>query len=168
MAVFMLDDVDGSVEVVVFPETFGKHGTLIDDRRHAARARASSNATTSRARLVATELLPIAALMERTTREVAIHLTAPQHGRHAFEALAELLSRHRGDRRVSLELDVRGANRPLRVRAEVAQRVQPSERLVADVEQLCGDRIGGAEMSAQAQLSAARHWTGDPADSCEL
>ena len=57
------------------------------------------------ARLVATELLPIAALKERTTREVAIHLTAPQHGRHVFEALAELLSRHRGDRRVSLELE---------------------------------------------------------------
>ena len=64
------------------------------------------------ARLVATELLPIAALVERTTREVAIHLKAPQHGRSTFEALAELLSRHRGDRRVSLELDVTRPERP--------------------------------------------------------
>jgi hypothetical protein len=93
------------------------------------------------ARLVATELLPIAALVERTTREVAIHLKAPKHGRHVFEALAELLSRHRGDRRVSIELDVldvKGPDRPLRVRAEVLQRVKPTERLVAEVEQLCG------------------------------
>jgi hypothetical protein len=89
------------------------------------------------ARLVATELLPMAALVERTTKEIAIHLK-PQHGRPVFEALAELLSRHRGDRRVSLELDVRGPDRPLRVRAEVNQRVKPSERLVAEVEQLCG------------------------------
>ena len=31
MAVFMLDDVAGSVEVVVFPETFGKYGSLIEN-----------------------------------------------------------------------------------------------------------------------------------------
>ncbi len=137
MAVFMLDDVDGSVEVVVFPETFGKHGSLIDtDAMLLVRGKLEKDEES--ARLVATELLPMAALVERTTKEVAIHLRAPQHGRPVFEALAELLSRHRGDRRVSLELDVRGPDRPLRVRAEVNQRVKPSERLVAEVEQLCG------------------------------
>src|SRR5687768_13334159 len=30
MAVFMLDDVAGNLEVVVFPETFGKHGSIIE------------------------------------------------------------------------------------------------------------------------------------------
>jgi DNA polymerase-3 subunit alpha len=137
MAVFMLDDVDGSVEVVVFPETFGKHGSLIEtDAMLLVRGKLEKDDES--ARLVATELLPMAALMERTTREIAIHLKAPQHGRPVFEALAELLSRHRGDRRVSIELDVRGMDRPLRVRAEVTQRVKPTERLVAEVEQLCG------------------------------
>ena len=90
------------------------------------------------ARIVATELMPIAALKERTTKEVAIHLSVPPHGRPTFEALAELLSRHRGDRRVFLELDVAGQDKPLRVRSEVAQRVKPSDRLVLEVEQLCG------------------------------
>ena len=90
------------------------------------------------ARLVATEMLSIAALRERTAREVAIHLSVPPHGRPTFEALAELFSRHRGDRRVSLELDVKGQPKPLRVRADVAQRVRPSERLVEEVEQICG------------------------------
>ena len=137
MAVFMLDDIDGSVEVVVFPETFGKHGSLIDtDAMLLVRGKLEKDDES--ARLVATELLPMAALMERTTREIAIHLKAPQHGRPTFEALAELLSRHRGDRRVSIELDVRGPDRPLRVRADVTQRVKPTERLVAEVEQLCG------------------------------
>ena len=80
----------------------------------------------------------MAALRERTAREVAIHLAVPPHGRPTFEALAELLSRHRGDRRVHLELDVRSQARPLRVKADVAQRVKPSEKLIAEVEQLCG------------------------------
>jgi DNA polymerase-3 subunit alpha len=137
MAVFMLDDVDGTVEVVVFPETFAKHASLIEtDAMLLVRGKLDKDEESSR--LVATELLPIAALMERTTREIAIHLKVPPHGRTTFEAVAELLSRHRGDRRVYLELDVRGQDRPLRVRADVTQRVKPSERLVAELEQLCG------------------------------
>ena len=137
MAVFMLDDVAGAVEVVVFPETFGKHGSLIEaDAMLLVRGKFEKDDES--ARLVATELMPMVALKERTTREVAIHLSVPTHGRPVFEALAELLSRHRGDRRVYLELEVPGPQTPLRVRADVAQRVRPSERLVNEVEQLCG------------------------------
>ena len=65
------------------------------------------------ARIVATELLPIAALRERTTREVIIHLQSAPQGRTTFEQLAELLARHRGDRRVFLELDVKGQEKAL-------------------------------------------------------
>jgi DNA polymerase III subunit alpha len=137
MCVFMLDDIAGSVEVVVFPETFGKCGSLVEaDAMLLVRGKFEKDDES--ARLVATELLPIGALKERTTREVVIHLTGASAGRPTFEALAELLTRHRGDRRVFLELDVRSEPRPLRVRSEVAQRVRPSERLVADVEQICG------------------------------
>jgi DNA polymerase-3 subunit alpha len=30
MAVFMLDDIAGNLEVVVFPETFARHGSLVE------------------------------------------------------------------------------------------------------------------------------------------
>jgi DNA polymerase-3 subunit alpha len=137
MAVFMLDDVAGNVEVVVFPETFSKHGSAIEpDAMLLVRGKLEKDEES--ARIVATELMPIAALKERTTKEVAIHLAVPPHGRPTFEALAELFSRHRGDRRVSLELNVNGQPRGLRVRADVAQRVRPSEKLVAELELLCG------------------------------
>src|SRR5215217_1935293 len=137
MCVFMLDDVAGSLEVVVFPETFGKHGSLVEaDAMLLVRGKFEKDDES--ARVVATELLPIAALRERTTREVVIHLTGRLAGRPTFEALAEVLSRHRGDRKVFLELDVKGPTKPLRVRSEVAQRVKPTERLVLEVEQLCG------------------------------
>jgi DNA polymerase III subunit alpha len=135
MAVFMLDDIAGSVEVVVFPETFSKHGHLIAaDAMVLVRGKFEKDDES--ARLVATELQPISMLKERTTREVVIHL--PGSARTTLEALAELLSRHRGDRRVFLELDVKSQEGPLRVRSEAALRVRPSERLVNEVEQLCG------------------------------
>jgi DNA polymerase III subunit alpha len=137
MAVFMLDDIAGSLEIVVFPETFGRHGSLIEaDAMLLVRGKLEKDEES--ARIVATELLPIAALKERTTREVVIHLSGPSAARNTFEALAELLTRHRGDRRVFLELDVKSQEKPLRVRSEVAQRVRPSERLVSEVEQICG------------------------------
>jgi len=137
MCVFMLDDIAGSLEVVVFPETFGKHGSLVEaDAMLLVRGKFEKDDES--ARIVATELLPIAALKERTTREVVIHLSGRATGRPTFEALAELLTRHRGDRRVFLELDVKSQEKPLRVRSEVAQRVRPSERLVLEVEQICG------------------------------
>ncbi len=137
MCVFMLDDIGGSIEVVVFPETFGRFGALVAaDAMVLARGKFEKDDES--ARLVATELMPISALRERTTREVAIHLAMPPHSRATLEALAELFTRHRGDRRVSLELDVRNEGRPMRVKADVAQRVRPSEKLVEEVEQLCG------------------------------
>jgi DNA polymerase-3 subunit alpha len=137
MAVFMLDDVAGALEVVVFPETFGKHGSLIEaDAMLLVRGKFEKDDES--ARIVATELQPIAMLQERTTKEVVIHLAQRSQARSTFEQLAELLARHRGDRRVYLELDVNGREKPLRVRSEVAIRVRPSERLVSEVEELCG------------------------------
>jgi DNA polymerase-3 subunit alpha len=136
MAVFMLDDIAGAVEVVVFPEAFGKFGHLVAADSMVL-VRGKFERDDESARLVASELQPITMLKERTTREVVIHV--PVSSRNTLEALAELLSRHRGDRKVSLEIDVKAnGGSGLRVRADVAQRVRPSEKLVEEVEQLCG------------------------------
>jgi DNA polymerase-3 subunit alpha len=136
MAVFMADDIAGAVEVVVFPEAFAKSGHhIVADAMLLVRGKFEKDDES--ARIVATELQPISLLKERTTREVVIHLQVPS--RNTLEALAELLSRHRGDRRVVLEVDTKKNGNPaLRVRADVAQRVRPSEKLVEEVEQLCG------------------------------
>jgi hypothetical protein len=65
-----------------------------------------------------------------------------------FEALGEIFSRHRGDRRVSFEIEVPPApatpgparDRRLVVKADVSSqiRVRPSSALVAEVEQVVG------------------------------
>jgi DNA polymerase-3 subunit alpha len=137
MCAFNLDDVGGTVEVVVFPDTFGKFSGCIEtDAMLLVRGKFEKDEES--ARILATELLPVSALKERITREVIIHVSGTSQGRNTFEALAELLTRHRGDRRVFLELNVGGRDKPLRVRSEVAQRVKPTERLVAEVEQICG------------------------------
>jgi hypothetical protein len=88
-------------------------------------------------RILATEIVPIEMVRERLARSVAIRLSMPPHGRATFERLLELLAQHKGDRRVAfviLEQD-----RHLRVTADVSGiRVRPSERLVSEVEKICG------------------------------
>ena len=57
-----------------------------------------------------------------------------------FEALGEVFARHRGDRRVSFEIELTGDAKAIRVKAEVSAqiRVRPSSSLVAEVEQIVG------------------------------
>jgi DNA polymerase-3 subunit alpha len=139
MCVFMLEDPSGTLETVVFPETFSKYGHLgVADAMLVVRGKFEKDDESMR--LLATEIMPVSSLRERVAREVAIHLSMPPCGRDTLEALAELLARHRGDRRVSIELEMKnGGGRSMRVSADVGQvRVRPSERLVADVEKLCG------------------------------
>ena len=59
--------------------------------------------------------------------------------RETIEALWELMTRHRSDRPVAVEVEMNGGSRHVIV-AEVTQsiRVRTSEQFVADVEQLCG------------------------------
>jgi hypothetical protein len=79
-------------------------------------------------------------MRQKMSKEMSIKLISPPHGRATFEALADLFSRHRGDRRVVLELELRDQHPPIRLRAPLAAqvRVQPSDQLASEVERSCG------------------------------
>jgi len=68
---------------------------------------------------------------------VAIRVSTPPHGRATFERLLDVLAQHKGDRRVAVV--ILEQDRHLRVTADVSGiRVRPSERLVFEVEKICG------------------------------
>jgi len=60
--------------------------------------------------------------------------------RETIEALWELMTRHRGDRPVSVEVEMNGGSRHVIVKADVTSsiRVRTSEQFVTDVERLVG------------------------------
>ena len=139
MATFTLEDPEGSVDVVVFPDAFKKCPTLIaNDTMVLVRGRLEKDDDSTR--LYASEIVSIDRVRERATAAVAIRLAVPPHGRETFETLAALFAQHRGDRPVRLELVLRGATRPMRVRADVDHvRVRPSAGLVTELERICGE-----------------------------
>ena len=139
MAVFQLEDAQGGVEVVVFPETFGRSVALIESGTLVL-VRGKLERDDETVRILATEILPLDSVRERVAREVAIRVRMPAD-RSVFEALGEVFSRHRGDRRVSFEIEVPSAEgHSSRVRADVSTqiRVRPSPTLVSEVEQIVG------------------------------
>jgi DNA polymerase-3 subunit alpha len=139
MAVFTLEDHQGAVEVVVFPETYGRFRHLIDIGALLL-VRGKFERDDDSSRFQAAELSPLEALRERLAKAVSIHLPAEAMSRAMLEALWDLLAQHQGDRPIVLEVEVTPASRRLRVRADVTPqiRVRPSEQLVSAVERLCG------------------------------
>ena len=139
MAVIMLEDPHGSVEVVVFPEAYGKCASVLEAGAMVV-VKGKVELDEEAMRMMANEVLPIEAMRQKMSRELSIKLTSPPHGRQTFEALADLFARHRGDRRVVLELELRDQQPPLRLRAPLAAavRVRPSEQLATEVERICG------------------------------
>jgi hypothetical protein len=74
---------------------------------------------------------------ERLAKAVTIRVTPAPTSRATFERLWEVFAEHKGDRRVAFVIEEK--DRGLKVTADVSGiRVRPSERLVSEVEKICG------------------------------
>ena len=138
MAVFNLDDPVGSIEVVVFPEPFEKHSTLIENDQ-VVLVRGKFEHTDDTRKILASEILPIEALHNVLTKRFEVYLKSPPHDRDTFSRLAELFARHRGDRPIEIILEVQLKDGPQRVLLDLGGvRIMPSRDLIEDVERICG------------------------------
>jgi DNA polymerase III alpha subunit len=124
----------------VYTEPFARFERLIENGGLVV-VRGRLDKDEEESRLYASEIAPIVSVRERLARELAITVAVPPHGRRTFEALAELFELHRGDKPVTLQLEIRSGERPLRVRAQVSPqiRVKPSQAFLAAVQKLCGE-----------------------------
>jgi DNA polymerase-3 subunit alpha len=134
MAVFTLEDAQGGVEVIAFPEAYQRAASLIETGTLVL-VRGKLERDDESVRVLASEIVPIEAVHERLAQEVKIRIRQP--GGSVAQALLEIVSRHRGDRRLSFEIET---DAHLRVSLDVTAqiRVRPSSALVAEVEQVVG------------------------------
>jgi len=138
MCAFTLEDAQGSLDVVVFPEAFARCAHLVENGQLVV-VRGKFERDEESARMQANELFPLESLRERLSKSVRIRMNGGCT-REKLEALWDLLATNRGDRPVAIELEVKRDGRTFRVLADVQSqiRVKPSEQLLAAVEQLCG------------------------------
>jgi DNA polymerase-3 subunit alpha len=138
MCAFALEDAQGSLDVVVFPDAFARVAHLIENGNLVV-VRGRFERDDESSRLQASEVFPLDSLRERLSKSVRIRMNG-DCTREKLEALWDLLATSRGDRPVAIELEVVSGGRTLRVSADVQSqiRVKPTEQLLAAVERLCG------------------------------
>jgi len=137
MASFVLEDLEGSVETLVFPEAYKKAGArLADDQVVLVKARAEIQ-DDGRARLLASDVMPLEQAKLAEARHVTIRVPLGAWDRGKGERLRDILGAHRGDCPVTLEI-VRPGSWAAALAASALYRVRPDAVLRSEVEALLG------------------------------
>jgi DNA polymerase-3 subunit alpha len=137
MASFLLEDLEGSVETLVFPEAYKKAaGRLADDQVVLVKARAEIQ-DDGRAKLLASEVLPLDQAKLAEARHVTVRVPVAAWDREKGERLRDILAAHRGDCPVTLEL-VRPGSWAAAVVPSARYRVRPDPAMRDEVEALLG------------------------------
>jgi DNA polymerase-3 subunit alpha len=137
MASFLLEDLEGSVETLVFPEAYKKAaGRLADDQLVLVKGRAEVQ-DDGRARLLASDVLPLEQAKLAEARHVTIRVAISEWDREKGERLRDILGAHRGDCPVTLEL-VRPGSWALALAPSAYYSVRPDSVLREEVEALLG------------------------------
>jgi DNA polymerase-3 subunit alpha len=137
MASFLLEDLEGTAEALVFPETYKKlAGRLADDQLVLVKAKAEP-VEEGKARLLVTDVVPLDQARLSETRFVTIRVALDRWDRSKGERLREILDSHRGECPVRLELG-KGGSFAVQVEPSAYFRVKPDARFEAEVEALFG------------------------------
>jgi len=137
MASFVLEDLEGGVEALVFPETYKKVGErLADDQVVLVKGKAEV-LDEGKARLLVSEVLPLDQAKLAEARFVTIRVPVPAWDRTKGERLRDILGSHRGECPVTLELVEPGAF-AVAVAPSTYFKVRPDAAFRDEVEALLG------------------------------
>lgn len=141
MAILKLEDLDGVVEVLVFPRAFSKVSRYILPNT-IVHIRGTLNLTEDTPKIIVEDLFPFEEIYRLIT---AMNINLSGIKENIFESLKELLSEHKGSVPIYLNLDTgpsgRQANVKSRVQVVVGENlyVLPSEKLIQGLDELLGE-----------------------------
>ena len=132
MAYLRLEDLQGTVEVIVFPDLYKKvSGILALDTPFLVTG--FMDRTEKGVKIKATHIEPLTKFRERTTRRADIHLQATGLTAQDLQRLKEILLKHQGSCPVYLYLRM-----PNKIESTIAIdeqiRIKPSDLFIADIE----------------------------------
>jgi DNA polymerase III subunit alpha len=137
MASFVLEDLEGTLEALVFPEAYKRLATrLADDQVVVVRGKAEP-VEEGKARLLVSELVPLEQAKLAEARAVTIRVALGDWDRAKGERLRDILDSHRGECPVTLELARPGAY-AVSVAPSAYFRVRPDPVFKQEIEGLFG------------------------------
>jgi DNA polymerase-3 subunit alpha len=106
-AMWDLEDLDGVVRCILWPEQFAECGQLVEpDAILAMRATVDRRPGAEEINLIVTELIPLAELPARFTSGIVIRVREGTHGMDTLEKLREIVRGYPGKKPLRLRLDL--------------------------------------------------------------
>ena len=133
-ATFSLEDRDGAVECIVWPEAYQKYESVITGEEPVA-AKGKLDVDDERAQIIVDELRPLGTALTDSVREVRIRAPRNRLANGDMDRLKDLLRRHTGASVTYLHLGMDDGNEAIFLLGD-SYRVSPSEAFVAEIEQL--------------------------------
>ncbi|PYR89783.1 MAG: hypothetical protein DMG19_06780 [Acidobacteria bacterium] len=136
MCVILLEDWEGIVEVLVFPEIYTKVQRLLEvDAPVFVRGKLDNDESSSK--ILATDLLPMERVKEVLSRIVTIRIDGSIAPPDLAERLQPIIDEKRGSAEVIFELKFPGRFTAL-VRPNPYVKISPDREFVESVERICG------------------------------
>ena len=144
MAIINLEDLDGMVEVLVFPSVFSKFSNLVRaDSIVFVKGRTSLRE--DEPKIIASEITPIDSVRAKYTKALSIDLVTLGLEKTALEKLKKVLSRYPGRTPVFLRLtNAKGEYVHLSIGKELS--VDPHDGLIKDIEKIFGKDVVKAKV----------------------
>ncbi|MBP1770018.1 MAG: dnaE, partial [Candidatus Aminicenantes bacterium] len=137
MATFVLEDLTGKIEVVAFPECFGRHGQYLRDGQ-LVWIKGKYMGEEENRRISLSQAMPLAEAFEKQAKRVVVRIFLPGLEEATIAELKTVLDGYEGRCPVQFELETPHSYRVVTQSAEI-QKVTPSEELVQKIESLLGE-----------------------------
>jgi DNA polymerase-3 subunit alpha len=136
MCVVLIEDWEGIVEVLVFPETYTKVQRLLEtDAPIFVRGKLDNDEAACR--ILATDIYPMERVKEVLSRTVTIHINTTTAPEDVVDRLQPIIDEKRGPAEVIFELEFPGRFTAL-VRPNPYVKISPDSEFVESVERICG------------------------------
>jgi DNA polymerase-3 subunit alpha len=136
MAVIQLEDWEGIVEVLIFPETYAKAQKLLEvDAPIFVKGKLDNDESTIK--ILAADIYPIERIKEILSRTVTIRINTSLAPEDIAERLQPIIDEKRGPAEVVFELEFPGRFTAL-VRPNPYVKISPDREFVESVERICG------------------------------
>jgi DNA polymerase-3 subunit alpha len=133
-ATFQLEDREGTVECIAWPETYQKYESIITGDLPVV-AKGKLDVDEERAQIILDELRPLGTALTEAVREVRIHAPRDRIANGELTHIKELLQRHNGQSLTYLHVDFEDGREAIFLLGD-SYRVAPTETFVAELEKL--------------------------------
>lgn len=155
MCVFQLEQLDGIIEVVVFPKTFSEYGVFV--REEAPVLVCGEVITGDALKIHAAEIYPLPDAHKYFARKLSVHLSAAQANDNALREIKTALRNYPGDVSVRFVIDQPDGEK-IYVDADHTFKVAASQRLVHDLEKILGEETVFLEINPNPYLKPPKQY----------